>query len=620
MAIVCVVTTCLFIFAGTGAFLLSSKVPLADSNVKGWLYLKQTSFGDEVDVTFNLTISANVSLPLHAEWFISDIPVIYGDEACALIGSEKYTHSKLANFSVKSHNVLESALVKGVSLLDIVDRALVLKFNQTTEACSNILLNDTKIFRAQFYGPELGGTTYYFLHESLMLLKIYSLILNANNFDLNLKWSLRKYWWLPRQDSREPSVALCREKSKNAYYWYQPPFDNQTEPKYLKPETRQLITVTNCSLSRENLARSVLVVDKISSFSWDAKKSSCAKLSAVDDSAQSETCSADGEILLLQQASPFHPLRAFHSRSACASPEPLPMRLLAESGETSLLLHTALPAFATNLRFAHSNVALVRFFFPFAGELRLEQSQNDSDSFTLVSGSLISLFDESDDVPIAGRLQLLKGATPATLNDMSCLVSRDVYNPAAIDDVFCQKSQALCAVGRLPYSVRVAVYNGWVELVLRFHLTNSHFRHRGGQAGLQVRGQEPAPGRAVLCRGPEPEGVRAERGGVRQREPAEPQEQPARAARLQGGRQQNERLRRACLLHRGRHLRPLRLGRRSTLPAPRLRRYRLRCKPLGIRRNVSNRCDSHFRRSTSRTCRTPFPCRARVYFSQMLQR
>uniref|UniRef100_A0A915K2I6 Uncharacterized protein n=1 Tax=Romanomermis culicivorax TaxID=13658 RepID=A0A915K2I6_ROMCU len=433
-----------------------AKIPIYSTNIKGWVEiwpLDDNPTTDGVNVNFKLDFVGK--MPNTLEFWSTNTPLVYGSDPCPDFRSNAEIFAqKFANFSTtkndnNNNKIEENAIIKNVTL--------VVAGDGRTAACANILTQESKIFQAKFYGPNVGGNIFAYLNENLKLLKISARILNANNFETNLRWSMKKFWWLPKQDDREPGVISCREKSRNAFVWYEPDANNSWS--YVTPERAQLIEISNFDLTSDNLAKAVFVLEKSSEKQWESNKATgCARVYPTWDAGlNSQVCSPKGELLSLSQETLFDPILVRKLNKNCEHKiknESADLEnfddLLKIGDDLGVKPGASISQFVDHVTVNESTKAIAHYFYPMAGQVLFEQAKNNPNSFTVVSGHLVDLFDEYP-ATVGADMQIMRLPSESTLDGMSCFKWKEMFNPGEMDDNFCQKSDKLCQIGRSPF-------------------------------------------------------------------------------------------------------------------------------------------------------------------------
>lgn len=442
---------------------LITRVPLAENGIKGWITVDDAQVGTGVNFKFDL---GGLKKGDVIKWAIYEIPLLVGQDKCWKLKESKPYLPIFGPLTITADGkVVETVIAKETSTSDLDGRSLALMKNDEIIACSNIISDTTIIFQSRFYGPEIAGSVYVLYSNDTKLLKVHSRIINANNFDLNLTWSLKKYWWLMDQDQTEPGTLSCKEKARTAYVWYTPTSATENT---IRPETMQMISVTNDGdLTPTDLVKSVFVLEKINMSKWEKSPTlGCAKLKRIEP--VSNVICVDSQslnVVQLKQRSPFHPVQVFKNvttpslndcqRSKSTTFNSLSAnQLINADGQLAFDVPVAQPMIS---RFDPQISAIARFVYPIIGEILFVQSKGNPDSSTVVNGWLQSLFDQSTLTNIS--MSIMKSYVGSDLDAMTCTKYKDLYNPSMINQDFCRKSSLTCPVGIVPYNFTVNSYN-----------------------------------------------------------------------------------------------------------------------------------------------------------------
>lgn len=180
----------------------NGRFPVAYQRTKGWITVEQSPDTNESSLTFDFSsISSNAT---EIDWSILETPFIYGEENCGdllrrrrLNGSSTSGTLKMGKSNSGSPNWRGSVVLKGISLSKLQARSILLTSgvdkNRQAIGCANILSDDVLVFESRFYGPQVAGGVYFFLDTATKTLKLHNRLINGNNFEDSLSWTL-KVW------------------------------------------------------------------------------------------------------------------------------------------------------------------------------------------------------------------------------------------------------------------------------------------------------------------------------------------------------------------------------------------------------------------------------------------
>ncbi|KRZ61167.1 hypothetical protein T02_6017 [Trichinella nativa] len=467
---------------------------LGDQGVVGWLNFDSKSPDSNVELQVNFT-----GLPVtvtHVEVSFHDAPFLQGDHDCSsLAGWQPHPLTNgsytvpVALTSDGRHLVNEKEpLELAPHFTDRVFSVLVRGVGTDVAVCAN-WLDDAQIYLGRFYGSQVAGPVYVFSLQRHRRIQLLSLLVNGENSETQVGWSIRRKWWPDTRNGREPSDSSCRLSAEKAPLWFHSTDDRQL----LQPDTEpRLVTVDNVQHHLSELTNSVLVIRRADSdHAWRQSTTlACASLSPVAVYDGLDFTLPDDDRIEIRQQSPFHPVtltRTSTTRKAeqkttasifvpldldnknqCESEitEKSKLNLIHQQnstvqialdvtlyGDRSIMFHKleiqtagAEPACYT-LQPANVRTAVARFFYPALGVVKFHQLDNHWQSTTWIVPDVQMLFDLT--APEKAVWEISEKSTGWSQEEMACSADRDLFDPAKLGSDYCLKAAESCPIGSL---------------------------------------------------------------------------------------------------------------------------------------------------------------------------
>ncbi|KRY59998.1 hypothetical protein T03_8805 [Trichinella britovi] len=467
---------------------------LGDQGVVGWLNFDSKSPDSNVELQVNFT-----GLPMtvtHVEVSFHDAPFLQGDHDCSsLAGWQPHPLTNgsymvpVALTSDGRHLVNEKEpLELAPHFTDRVFSVLVRGVGTDVAVCAN-WLDDAQIYLGRFYGSQVAGPVYVFSLQRHRRIQLLSLLVNGENSETQVGWSIRRKWWPDTRNGREPSDSSCRLSAEKAPLWFHSTDDRQL----LQPDTEpRLVTVDNVQHHLSELTNSVLVIRRADSdHAWRQSTTlACASLSPVAVYDGLDFTLPDDDRIEIRQQSPFHPVtltRTSTTRKAeqkttasifvpldldnknqCESEiaEKSKLNLIHQQnstvqialdvtlyGDRSIMFHKleiqtagAEPACYT-LQPANVRTAVARFFYPALGVVKFHQLDNHWQSTTWIVPDVQMLFDLT--APEKAVWEISEKSTGWSQEEMACSADRDLFDPAKLGSDYCLKAAESCPIGSL---------------------------------------------------------------------------------------------------------------------------------------------------------------------------
>ncbi|KRZ97636.1 hypothetical protein T08_723 [Trichinella sp. T8] len=467
---------------------------LGDQGVVGWLNFDSKSPDSNVELQVNFT-----GLPMtvtHVEVSFHDAPFLQGDHDCSSLAG--WQPHPLTNGSYTVPVALTSdgrylvnekePLELAPHFTDRVFSVLVRGVGTDVAVCAN-WLDDAQIYLGRFYGSQVAGPVYVFSLQRHRRIQLLSLLVNGENSETQVGWSIRRKWWPDTRNGREPSDSSCRLSAEKAPLWFHSTDDRQL----LQPDTEpRLVTVDNVQHHLSELTNSVLVIRRADSdHAWRQSTTlACASLSPVAVYDGLDFTLPDDDRIEIRQQSPFHPVtftRTSTTRKAeqkttasifvpldldnknqCESEitEKSKLNLIHQQnstvqialdvtlyGDRSIMFHKleiqtagAEPACYT-LQPANVRTAVARFFYPALGVVKFHQLDNHWQSTTWIVPDVQMLFDLT--APEKAVWEISEKSTGWSQEEMACSADRDLFDPAKLGSDYCLKAAESCPIGSL---------------------------------------------------------------------------------------------------------------------------------------------------------------------------
>ncbi|OUC40982.1 hypothetical protein D917_00543, partial [Trichinella nativa] len=432
----------------------------------------------------------------HVEVSFHDAPFLQGDHDCSsLAGWQPHPLTNgsytvpVALTSDGRHLVNEKEpLELAPHFTDRVFSVLVRGVGTDVAVCAN-WLDDAQIYLGRFYGSQVAGPVYVFSLQRHRRIQLLSLLVNGENSETQVGWSIRRKWWPDTRNGREPSDSSCRLSAEKAPLWFHSTDDRQL----LQPDTEpRLVTVDNVQHHLSELTNSVLVIRRADSdHAWRQSTTlACASLSPVAVYDGLDFTLPDDDRIEIRQQSPFHPVtltRTSTTRNAeqkttasifvpldldnknqCESEitEKSKLNLIHQQnstvqialdvtlyGDRSIMFHKleiqtagAEPACYT-LQPANVRTAVARFFYPALGVVKFHQLDNHWQSTTWIVPDVQMLFDLT--APEKAVWEISEKSTGWSQEEMACSADRDLFDPAKLGSDYCLKAAESCPIGSL---------------------------------------------------------------------------------------------------------------------------------------------------------------------------
>ncbi|XP_003376512.1 ATP-dependent RNA helicase DDX19B [Trichinella spiralis] len=432
----------------------------------------------------------------HVEVSFHDAPFLQGDHDCSsLAGWQPHPLTNgsytvpVALTSDGRHLVNEKdPLELAPHFTDRVFSVLVRGVGTDVAVCAN-WLDDAQIYLGRFYGSQVAGPVYVFSLQRHRRIQLLSLLVNGENSETQVGWSIRRKWWPDTRNGREPSDSSCRLSAEKAPLWFHSTDDRQL----LQPDTEpRLVTVDNVQHHLSELTNSVLVIRRADSdHAWRQSTTlACASLSPVAVYDGLDFTLPDDDRIEIRQQSPFHPLtltRTSTTRKAeqkttasifvpldldnknqCESEitEKSKLNLINQQnstvqialdvtlyGDRSIMFHKleiqtagAEPACYT-LQPANVRTAVARFFYPALGVVKFHQLDDHWQSTTWIVPDVQMLFDLT--APEKAVWEISEKSTGWSQEEMACSADRDLFDPAKLGSDYCLKAAESCPIGSL---------------------------------------------------------------------------------------------------------------------------------------------------------------------------
>ncbi|KRZ79849.1 hypothetical protein T10_1709 [Trichinella papuae] len=469
---------------------------LGDQGVVGWLNFDSKSADSKVELQVNLT-----GLPVtvtHVEVSFHDAPFLQGDQECSLLASWSAYPLTNGSYTVPvaltgdgGHLVNREPLELAPHFMDRVFSVLVRGVGTDVAVCAN-WLDDAQVYLGRFYGSQVAGPVYVFSLPRHRRMQLLSLLVNGENSETHVGWSIRRKWWPDSRNGREPSDSSCRLSAEKAPLWFHSTDDRQL----LQPDTEpRLITVDNVQHHLSELTNSVLVIKRADSdHAWRQSTTlACAALSPVAVYDGLDFTLPDDDRIQIRQQSPFHPVTLTHtspnrkaeqkSTFSVYVPLDLDNKNLCESeitektklnlfqqhqqnnsvqivldatlyGDRSIMFHKleiqtagAAGAACYTLQPANMRTAVARFFYPSIGEVKFHQLNDHWQSTTWIVPDVQMLFDLS--APEKAVWQISEKSIGWSQEEMACSADRDLFDPTKLGSDYCLKAAESCPIGSL---------------------------------------------------------------------------------------------------------------------------------------------------------------------------
>ncbi|KRY79983.1 hypothetical protein T4A_11826 [Trichinella pseudospiralis] len=468
----------------------------SSTGVVGWLNFDSKSADSKVELQVNLT-----GLPVtvtHVEVSFHDAPFLQGDQECSMLASwpahpltnGSYT-VPVASTGDGGHLVNGEPLELAPHFMDRVFSVLVRGVGTDLAVCAN-WLDDARVYLGRFYGSQVAGPVYVFSLPRHRRIQLLSLLVNGENSETQVGWSIRRKWWPDARNGREPSDSSCRLSAEKAPLWFHSTDDRQL----LQPDTEpRLVTVDNVQHHLSELTNSVLVIKRADSdHAWRQSTTlACAALSPVAVYDGLDFTLPDDDGIQIRQQSPFHPVTLAHTsptrkaeqkstfsvfvpldlddKNLCESEiaEKRKLNLIQQHqrnssvqivldatlyGDRSIMFHKleiqtagAARTACYTLQPANMRTAVARFFYPVVGEVKFHQLNDHWQSTTWIVPDVQMLFDLS--APEKAVWQISEKSIGWSQEEMACSADRDLFDPTKLGSDYCLKAAESCPIGSL---------------------------------------------------------------------------------------------------------------------------------------------------------------------------
>ncbi|KFD58458.1 hypothetical protein M513_00684 [Trichuris suis] len=464
------------------------ELPIADQGVTGWIQLKPSTSG-LVAVTVSLAgVPARANV---ANVTFHNIPFAYGGHDCSALAETPYLNPNSSFQLPVVDDQISGEVEIDDSILNKIFSVLITFEHSEVSVCATSTAQ-SRIYISRFYGSQVAGSVFFFVSNGMMT--ILSNLINGENTDSLISWSIRKKWWQLERNAHEPTLHSCRNSAEKAPVWYSSHNPND----YLQPDmTTQIISVGSMSEKHlSNLDMGVLVLQRVEGDVWQSSTLlGCARIARVPsyDFGNVAATFPNSSAIFFEQASPFHPLIISsgepaltdlavivpnqRNQSQCEEFDPsvnlnvlkstnlLPSKHKSGSpfsvvatdatlyGENSILKHLLIVGKSSiNSRCAPIEsdnliAAAAKFFYPAVGEVYFYQDQRSWESVTFIIPKIRHLFDLT--VPEKAEWMITDRRVGWSQEEMACSTDTDVFDPFRTPIQYCRRAAETCPIGSL---------------------------------------------------------------------------------------------------------------------------------------------------------------------------